>query len=301
MIDAAIACLHRKHPVQIPLDFGKQVRQVAFGRDIPLERIEVIGEMLVKRKERVGGNARIHGIATIVARIVPTLRRIDGSRCTRRTMQLDRRIRMARRTFPLARIGFVKSHGGTLVVVPLEGSLRHLFESLVGNLQVRTKNLTADLDGIGSGNLQVREIHQLHILTARAPIGGRRRSRRKNRLAIRIRNFHGAVSVDQGKFLGFARTITDLVDVGRRGMRHSRKGKHRDRKGDILFQTKFEHLKHSFLTFLYKYIPKKTEKTCFSVKKWTQVYPLYRTRYLIRSSVRRRASASASSTWSSVR
>ena len=36
VIDAAVACLHGEHPVQVPLDFGKQVREGTVGRNVPL-------------------------------------------------------------------------------------------------------------------------------------------------------------------------------------------------------------------------------------------------------------------------
>ena len=234
MVNAAICSLHRKHPVQIVLDFGKQVRQGTLGRNIPLERLEIFRKMFVKRKERVGGNARIHDIATVVTGIVPALGSIDGPRCTRRIMELSSRIRMASSTFPLSRIGFFKRHRSTLVIEPLERSLHHIFVSLARNLQVGTERLSAHLDGIGSGILQFRKIDQLHILSALIPVRRHGRGHRQNGLTARIRDFHIAATFSQSEFLDIARTITDLVDIRRSGISSSCQRKQCDRKGDIL-------------------------------------------------------------------
>ena len=120
VVNTTIGSLHGKHPVKIPLDFGKQVRQVAFGRNIPLERLEIIGEMFVKRKERIGGDTRVHDVAAIVAGIVPTLARIDRSRGTCRAMEPGSRVRMSCGTFPLIGVSLIQSHGGSLIVIPFQ-------------------------------------------------------------------------------------------------------------------------------------------------------------------------------------
>ena len=73
VINAAVASLHGEHPIQVPLDFGKQIRERSFGGDVPLERLEISREMFVQRKERVSRDAGVHDIAAVIARIVPAL------------------------------------------------------------------------------------------------------------------------------------------------------------------------------------------------------------------------------------
>ena len=213
VVHAAVVCLHGVHPVQVPLDFGKQVREGAICRDVPLEALEVIREVLVQRKQRVGGNARVHDVTTVVAGIVPALARIDGAR-TSGIMEFHRGVRMARRTCPLARIARLEGHGGALVVEPLGGPLEHGLESIVGNLQVLTEGAPAHLDGIGSRGLQVRKVHELHILPARIPVGGLLRGHLEGGLARGIHKLDIAVSPDKSEFLRVGRAEPHLVYVG---------------------------------------------------------------------------------------
>ena len=150
-------------------------------------------------------------------------------------MERHRRFRMARIALPLACISFFQSHGGTLVIIPLESSLCDIFKSLVGNLQVRTQHLTALLDGISSGNRQRRKIDKLNILGARSPIRRSLRSHLKHRLASGIDNLDIARAIDKRKFLRVCRTIANLVNIGRSSRRHRSKRKHRSGEWYILF------------------------------------------------------------------
>ena len=169
--------------------------------------------MFVKREKRVGGNARVHDVAAVVASIVPALGRIDGAR-TRRIVEIHSRIRMARRTAPLARITGFQSHGRTLVIEPLDGTLEHGFKSIVGNFQVLAESAPAHLDGVGPGGLQVRKIHELHVLPARIPVAGRLRGHLERRLARGIHKLDIAVSPDESEFLRVGRAEPHLVYVG---------------------------------------------------------------------------------------
>ena len=57
MENSPVGILHGKHPIQIVLDFGEKIRKASFGRDVPLERVEIGREMFVQRKERIRRNA----------------------------------------------------------------------------------------------------------------------------------------------------------------------------------------------------------------------------------------------------
>ena len=230
MINHPVRSLHGKHPVQVVLNFGKQIRQIAFGRDVPLERLEVIREMFVKRKERVSRDTRVHNVAAIVARIVPAFARFDCSRTARRIMKRNSRIRMARIAFPLACILLFESHGRTLVIVPLERGLCDIFKNLVCNFQIRAEHLPALLDAVRARSLQFREIDELYALTARTPLRSGLRRHREHRLSGGIYNFNIATAFEQCKFFRIRGAVTDLVDIGRcrRRRRRKRKRRHRD-------------------------------------------------------------------------
>ena len=234
VIHATIGSLHGQHPVQVPLDFGKQIRESSLGRNIPLERIEILREVFIKRKERISRNTRVHDIATIVTSIIPALGGVDGSRLTRRTMELHRSIGMACGQLPLAGILFFQCHRGTLVIIPLKRSLGHIFISLSANLQIRTEHLAAHLDRICTRHIQFREVYQLNTLTTCIPIRTCLRGHRQNSLPRSIGNFNIAAPIGQGEFLGLTGTITNLVDIGRRSRSRSRKREHCYSEGDIL-------------------------------------------------------------------
>ena len=222
VVNATVTCLHGKHPVQIPLDFGEQIRQAAFGRNAPFSRLEEFREVFIKRKERVGSNARIHNVATVIAGIVPALARIDGARRSGRIVELGRCIRVARGTRPFASILAFKSHRCALVIEPLDGRLVNVGKSVVLDHQILAERLTAHLDGVLAFSRQLGEIYQLHILAAGIPERSCSRRHRKHGFARSILNLDVAGTTDKRKFLGVRRAITHLVNesVSGKSRRH---------------------------------------------------------------------------------
>ena len=190
--------------------------------------------MLVKRKERISRNTRVHDIAAIVTSIVPALARFNRSRSTRRTVERRRRVRMASSAFPLPRILFFQFHRSSLIIVPLQSRLSNIFKRLLGNYQIGTEHLPTLLDGISSRNSQGGEIDKLHILTARIPAGCRFRSSLKYSLTGGIYNFDITRTFKKSKFLRICGTVANLVDIGSRSGRRRSKRKNRSCEGDIL-------------------------------------------------------------------
>ena len=216
MVDAAVRSLHGEHPVEIVLDFGKQIWEGAFGRDVPLERLEILREVFVKREERVGRDARVHNVTTVVASIVPALAGIDRTRSTRRIVKFSSRIRVAGCAGPLACILAFESHGSALVVEPLDGSLDDIFVRLGFHDEVGTEHIAVYLDAVLARFGKLGEIDELDILTARIPVRCGLRRHGENDLAGCIHEIHAAVSIDKSEFLEVARTVANLVDVGSR-------------------------------------------------------------------------------------
>ncbi len=142
---------------------------------------------------------------------------------------------MARITLPLASISFFQCHRSTLVVIPLECSLGHIFKRLIRNFQILAQNLATLFDAIDTSSLQIREVDKLHILTTRRPKRSRLRSNLKNGLTSSIHNFDIAASIDQCEFFRVCSTVTNLVDISRRSRRSRSKRKRHSGKRDILF------------------------------------------------------------------
>ena len=228
VVNATIASLHGEHPIQVPLDFGEQIRERSFGGDIPLERLEVSREMFVQRKKRVSRDAGIHDIAAIVACIVPALAGINRPRGARRIVKFNGCVRMACSTVPLARILLFQSHRGTLVIEPLDRRLENFFVRLRFHHKIGTEHIAAHLDAVLARFGEFRKIDELDILTTCIPERGRFRCDGEHNLTCGIYEIHIAVRIDKSKFLEVSRTITDLVDVGssRKRLGGNERGKH---------------------------------------------------------------------------
>ena len=123
MINASIRSLHRKHPIQIVLYFSKQIGQISFFRNIPLERLEVVGIMFVQSEQRVSGYTRIDDILSIIAGIVPSLATVKHAIIPCRSMRTDSRIQVARTTLVDSRIHRIQIHGRSLIVEEFERRL----------------------------------------------------------------------------------------------------------------------------------------------------------------------------------
>ena len=216
MVDATVRSLHGEHPVEIVLDFSKQIREGAFSRDVPLERLEILWEVFVKREERVGRDARVHNVTAVVASIVPALGRIDRARSTRRIVKFGSRIRVAGCAGPLACILAFESHGCALVVEPLDGSLDDFFVRLGFHDEVGTEHVAVYLDAVLARFSELGEINEQDILTARIPVRSGLRRHGENHLTGSIHEIHAAISIDQGEFLEVARTVANLVDESSR-------------------------------------------------------------------------------------
>ena len=216
MVDATVRSLHGEHPVEIVLDFSKQIWEGAFSRDVPLERLEILWEVFVKREKRVGRDARVHNVTAVVASIVPALAGIDRARSTRRIVKFGSRIRVAGCTSPLASILAFESHGCALVVEPLDGSLDDFFVRLGFHDEVGTEHIAVYLDAVLARFGKLGEIDELDILTARIPVRCSLRRHGENDLTGCIHEIHAAVSIDQGEFLEVARTVANLIDIGSR-------------------------------------------------------------------------------------
>ena len=232
---------------------------VKFARNIPGKRIRILREVLVDLEQGPHGNARVHDVLAVVARIVPAARGIEHKRLrvlrhVLRAGRLGKRLRrhriapvnnhlvihVARGACPLARILRQKRHARTLVVEPLGGSLEHVLERVILDHQILAEYLAAHLDGILACGLEFREIHELNILPARIPVRCCPRSHGKGRLAGRVHDFDIARGAHQRELLGVGRAVTHLVYVGigckgRRNTGGNGRGKH-DQLDSIRFQ-----------------------------------------------------------------
>ena len=73
--DAAIAVLHREHPVEVPFDFVENIRHriLRFGY-VEREAPDARAEQLPGPEERAARDRRVHDISTVITSVVPAAR-----------------------------------------------------------------------------------------------------------------------------------------------------------------------------------------------------------------------------------
>ena len=242
VVNTTVLVLHRKHPVQIPADFFEECRHLReFTRDVPLERIHECREVFIKFQKRKHGNARVHNVLAVVTGIVPTALRLDnlrvsllGSRlalglchnCRRRQIRTVNRhaiVNVASGTSPLTCITRIESHACTLVVEPLEGSLRQIFIDVLANHD-RVADIAVSIQTVRARLLNRRNIVRLDFFAAIIPVIDHRSFERKHRVARHVADFERVrvVTGDDDRLFGFGGKAK-LVHQGDSHCRHSKR------------------------------------------------------------------------------
>ena len=181
VIDRTVARLHGKHPVQVPLDFGKEVRELPVCWDIPFEPFEIFREMFVQREKRVGGDSRVHNVLAVIAGIVPALRAFDGTIRPRGIVERHILVQVSCSTFPLPCVLFFEGQRRTLVVEPLGSSLEYILVGFLFHDEVLAEYVPAHLHAIFTGFLELGKIDKLHVLATSIPYRCGLRSCREHR------------------------------------------------------------------------------------------------------------------------
>ena len=242
MVNTTVLVLHRKHPVQIPADFFEERRHLReFTRDVPLKRIHECREVFIKFQKRKHGNARVHNVLAIVTGIVPATLRLDNLRVSLlgsgfalglrndrrrrqiRTVNSHAIVNVACRTCPLACIARIESHTCTLVVEPLEGSLRQIFVNVLANHD-RVADIAVSVQTVRARLLDRRNIVSLDFFAAIVPIVNHRSFERKHRVARHVTDFERVriVTGNDDRLFGFGGKAK-LVHQGDSHCRHSKR------------------------------------------------------------------------------
>ena len=224
MVNAAILVLHGKHPVQVVANFFKKLRILCkFARNVPGERIGILREVLVNFEQSPYGNAGVHDVLAVVARIVPAASRLDCLAGTLAasyfvcTIDNDMIVHVARSAGPLARILRFKRHARTLVIEPLEGSLHQVCIDILPHDNRGAHILAATEQAVGSRSLDGGNIECLHFLTAVIPVVDHRGIQLKHRLAVQVADFEPIrITARVDHLLLGIRRIAQLVHQGAR-------------------------------------------------------------------------------------
>ena len=227
MVDTAVLVLHGKHPVQIVAHFFEDLGILRkFTRNIPGQRIQVLREILVGLQQCKHGDAGVHDILAVVARIVPAtvgLNRLAGALAARHLVRaVDNHlvVLMAHRTRPLACIFRRKRHARTLVIEPLEGCLHEVVIDVLSDDNRGTHIFAPTEQAIRSRSLQRRNIESLHFFATVIPVIDHRGFKLQYGLSVQITHLE-AVRVTTGvndNLFGIGRK-TQLVYKGARKSR----------------------------------------------------------------------------------
>ena len=132
-------------------------------------------------------------------------------------------VNVASGTSPLACIARIESHACTLVVEPLEGSLRQIFIDVLANHD-RVADIAVSIQTVRARLLNRRNIVRLDFFAAIIPIIDHRSFERKHRVARHVADFERVrvVTGDDDRLFGFGGKAK-LVHQGDSHCRHSKR------------------------------------------------------------------------------